>query len=60
VPATAVPRITPEFLAEYRTMRGDWWMNQEFFCSFEDAQTSAFSRDDIDRAFGEEFDEWDL
>ena len=60
VPATQVPRISPEFLAEERRTLGEWWFEQEYMCCFLDAETQAFRREDIDRAFEEEVQVWDL
>jgi hypothetical protein len=39
---------------------GAWWYEQEYGCAFADAQTQAFRREDIDRAFREEIEPWDL
>jgi hypothetical protein len=60
VPATQVPRISPEFLAEERRTLGEWWFEQEYMCRFLDAETQAFRREDIDRAFEEEVEAWEL
>src|SRR5215217_749070 len=60
VPATEVPRISPEFLAEERRTLGEWWFEQEYMCRFLDAETQAFRREDIDRAFEEEVEAWEL
>jgi len=60
IPATACPRISPAFLAEERRNMGEWWFNQEYLCSFEDAQTSVFTREEIDAAFAEEVETWEL
>ncbi len=60
VPATQVPRISPEFLAEERRTLGEWWFEQEYMCRFLDAETQAFRREDIDRAFEEEVQTWEL
>jgi hypothetical protein len=60
VPATQVPRISPEFLAEERRTLGEWWFEQEYMCRFLDAETQAFRREDIDRAFEEEVQAWEL
>jgi hypothetical protein len=60
VPATQCPRISKEFLAEERRTMGEWWFAQEYDCQFMDAQTQAFGREDIDRAFEEEVEAWDL
>ncbi len=59
VPATDCPRIPPAFLEEERRTLGSWWFTQEFECAFLDAQTAAFARADIDRAF-QEVDTWTL
>lgn len=60
VPATSCPRISPAFLAEEERTMGRWWYEQEYLCQFKDAQSSAFSRADIDQAFSKEIDTWDL
>ena len=60
VPATACPRITPAFLAEEQRNMGDWWFQQEYGCEFVDAQSQAFRRVDIDKAFAEEIQPWSL
>lgn len=60
VPATLCPRISADFLAEERRTMGTWWYAQEYGCSFEDAETSAFSQADIDNAFREDVETWDL
>src|SRR5829696_7790258 len=60
VPATEVPRISPAFLEEERRTLGEWWFEQEYMCRFLDAETQAFRREDIDRAFEEEVEAWDL
>lgn len=60
IPADQCPRISAEFLAEERRTMGDWWFRQEYGCDFLDAQTQPFSREDIDRAFEEEVEPWDL
>jgi len=60
VPATACPRISPEFLAEEREGMGEWWYEQEYMCRFLDAQTQAFTREEVDKAFTEEVEAWAL
>jgi len=60
VPATDVPRISPEFLAEEERTLGEWWYRQEYFCEFLDVETQAFRRADIDRTFDEEVEVWAL
>ncbi len=60
VPATQCPRISAEFLEEQRAEMGQWWFQQEFECIFLDAETQAFTREDVDRAFVEEVAPWVL
>ena len=60
VPATECPRITKEWLDEERMELGDWWFLQEYFCEFLDAETQAFSTNEVDLAFAEEVDQWDV
>ncbi len=60
VTAEQVSRITPEFLEEMRREMGAWWFDQEFGVVFLDAQTAAFKREDIDRAFSKEIETWNL
>src|SRR5215217_2936949 len=60
VPATACPRIPPAFLEEERRTLGDWWFEQEYMCRFMDAQSQAFRREDIERAFSDEVEAWTL
>jgi hypothetical protein len=58
--ATEVPRISEDFLEEERRTLGEWWYEQEYMCRFLDAETQAFRREDIDRAFEEEVQAWEL
>ena len=60
VPAPLCPRISEEFLAEERRNMGEWWYDQEYMCQFSDAETQAFRREDVERAFREDIDVWDL
>jgi hypothetical protein len=53
VTAEECPRIFAAFLDEERRELGEWFFNQEYMCTFMDAQSSAFRREDIDRAFSE-------
>lgn len=50
VPATAVPRISQEFLEEERRAMGDWWYSQEYMCEFRESTDSVFSHESIMRA----------
>lgn len=60
VPASQCPRISPAFLEEERRTLGDWWYQQEYECRFLDAQSQAFTRADVERAFEEEVEPWAL
>lgn len=60
VPATECPRISASFLEEERRNMGDWWYAQEYECRFLDAQSAAFRREDIDNAFKDEVETWNL
>ncbi len=60
VPASLCPRISPAFLEEERRTLGQWFFEQEYECKFLDAQSQAFSRADIDKAFTEEVEGWSL
>lgn len=54
VPATEVPRITPEFLEEQRRLMGERWFRQEFLCEFLDTDDAVFATDLIEQASGHE------
>jgi hypothetical protein len=60
VPATEISRISREFLAEEHRNMGQWWYEQEYMCRFLDAESQAFRRADIDRAFSEDIETWQL
>ncbi len=60
VPAWKSPRITSEWLDEQRETMGSFYFSQEFECQFLEGETSVFTQGDVDRAFSEEFDEWDI
>jgi len=60
VPAAECPRIPAAFLEEECRNMGEWWYRQEYCCEFLDAQTQAFGREDIERAFREEVGTWTL
>ncbi|MDQ3653975.1 MAG: hypothetical protein M3457_02700 [Chloroflexota bacterium] len=60
IPASMCPRISPEFLAEERRNMGDWWFDQEYGCQFLDAESAAFRSEDIEAAFGEDIEQWQL
>lgn len=50
VPASAVPRITPEFLADERAELGARWFSQEYELRFLDSIDSVFSQASIHAA----------
>lgn len=60
VPATECPRISAAFLAEEKRSMGEWWFRQEYGVEFLDAETSAFRRVDVERAFDEPVERWVL
>jgi hypothetical protein len=61
VPATAVPRISAQFLEEERKSMGSWWFEQEYGCQFKESTDAVFSHaavmgalsDDVTPLFGE-------
>ena len=60
VPASECPRISAAFLEEERRNLGEWWFRQEYLCEFLDAETQAFRREDIEKAFTSEVETWQL
>jgi hypothetical protein len=48
------------FLSREKRRLGEWWYRQEYFAEFLDAQTQGFRREDIEAAFSEELEAWDL
>jgi hypothetical protein len=58
VPASACPRISPEFLAEERVSLGEWAYRQEYECQFSDTEDQVFSGDVIAAAFSEDVAAW--
>lgn len=60
VPATKCPRIAPEFLDQERRTMGEWWFAQEYECRFLDAENQPFRLQDIEAAFAEDVEPWDL
>ncbi len=51
VPATAVPRIDPKWLAAERRAIGEFWYLQEYCGAFLEAQDSVFTFEDIQSMF---------
>ncbi len=60
IPATLCPRISPDFLAEERRNMGPWWYDQEYMCHFSEAQTQVFTREEVENAFREDVEIWEL
>ena len=60
IAASECPRIPQSFLDEERRVLGDWWFAQEYDCKFLDGETQPFGREDIERAFAEGVEAWDL
>lgn len=60
IPAAMCPRISPEFLAEERRNLGAYFYAQEYECEFMDAETAAFSSDDIEAAFADDVEQWEV
>jgi phage FluMu gp28-like protein len=54
VPATDVPRISGEFLAEERRALPDRVFRQEYMCSFEETDDQVFSFEDVEAALSDE------
>ncbi len=60
VPATMVPRITSAFLDEERRTMGEWDFQQEYMCMFSETATQVFRREDIEDAFREDTEAWNI
>lgn len=60
IPAGKCPRITADFLEEERRNMGDFWYRQEYECQFLDSDTQAFRTEDIEKAFAEDVEQWEL
>jgi len=45
ITADACPRISKAFLADEMTEIGEWWVKQEYYCEFVDAEDQVFSHD---------------
>lgn len=60
VPATECPRISRAFLAEEQRTMGEYFYRQEYDCEFLDAETAAFTADDVEAAFDERVIPWNL
>jgi hypothetical protein len=51
IPATIVPRITPEHLAKERRRLGEWWFKSQYMCAFQTPEDSLFTPDMIQKVF---------
>lgn len=51
VPATQIPRISPEFLERERRALPAAWFDSEYMCKFVDPDNAMFTSDQIARAF---------
>jgi hypothetical protein len=60
ITADQCSRISQDILEEERLALGEWWFQQEYFCIFSDNLTSVFRWEDIQRAFVEDVETWDL
>ena len=60
VPAEQCPRISAAFLEEERRSIGEWWFDQEYGCTFLDAQSAAFGAAEVEAMFAEEVEPWTL
>jgi hypothetical protein len=47
IPASSVPRISKEFLAEEKASMGSFWYEQEYLCQFKESTDAVFSYDDV-------------
>jgi hypothetical protein len=59
ITADDCPRIPRDYLAEQRRSMGDWWFQQEFYATFQDAECAVFRAEDIE-AMKERYEPWDL
>jgi len=60
VPATLCPRIASAFLEEEKRNMGEWWFAQEYLNQFLESEAQPFARDDVERAFDDDTEAWDL
>lgn len=58
VTADQCPHIDPAFIAEERRQNPHWWVQQEYFGEFHDAQTQAFRGADIEASAEKGGEEW--
>jgi hypothetical protein len=56
VPATEVPRISPEFLAEEKRSMPLWWYLQEYMCEFQESVDQVFGYEYVMAALSDDFE----
>lgn len=60
ITADQCPRIPQDFLDQERKALGERWYKQEYLCSFEDCVGSVFNHEDIQRAFVDDGEVWEI
>ncbi len=60
VTAEECPRISDKFLEQEKKNIGDFWFKQEYLCEFLEAEGSLFSYEEIEDAFTDDFEGWDI
>jgi hypothetical protein len=58
VPATEIPRISPEFLEEERRSLPEWFFAQEYLCEFRETEDQLFTHEMIERARADDLEEY--
>ena len=54
------PRITADFLEQEKKAIGEFWFRQEYLCEFLEPEGSLFSLEEIEDAFSDEVEGWDI
>ena len=60
VSAEDCPRISGDFLELERKSIGEFWFKQEYLCQFLEAEGSLFSYEEIEDAFSDEVEGWNI
>ena len=60
ITADDCPRISSAFLEQERRSLGEFWFRQEYFCEFLDSESHAFTAADIQSAFEDQIETWQL
>jgi hypothetical protein len=58
VPASAVPRIPPEFLEAERRSMPEWWFAQEYLCEFRETEDQLWTHEMIEGARDDSLEEY--